>query len=149
MAWLTDKLRVETDDCIIWPFANDRSGRGVVLYRGNYMAPYRAACFEVFGDPPTPEHQTAHSCGNGHLACVNKRHLRWATSKENSEDTVAHGRQVRGERISRALLNREQVIEIRGLLEARQCRQQDLAERYGVSKQLISAIHNRACWAWV
>jgi HNH endonuclease len=55
-------------------------------------------CELAYGPAPSPRHQVAHSCGKGHEGCVNPRHLRWATPKENSADMVLHGTALRGER---------------------------------------------------
>lgn len=79
------------DDCLKWPFATDIEGYGVVRFRGRDTSASRAMCFIVHGDPPTPKHQAAHSCGKGHLGCVNPRHIRWATCFENIQEKRVHG----------------------------------------------------------
>lgn len=48
----------------------------------------RHMCKLKNGDPPTPDHEAAHSCGNGKHGCINPNHLRWATDAENMADTV-------------------------------------------------------------
>ncbi len=48
-------------------------------------------CILAHGEPPTPKHQTAHSCGKGHEGCINPRHLSWKTNQENSLDKREHG----------------------------------------------------------
>lgn len=94
-AWLKEHVDHAGDDCLTWPFARTLGGAGSVSGRavgrkGNLSAS-RAMCILAHGEPPTPKHVAAHSCGKGHEACVNPRHLRWATMKENAADTLLHG----------------------------------------------------------
>jgi len=78
--------------CIIWPFAKDGSGYGQFGRQGRKYAAHRFICEAKHGPPPSPKMDAAHSCGNGHLACCNPHHLRWASRKENVADMFAHGR---------------------------------------------------------
>lgn len=86
----------EGDECLIWPFSKDRKGYGQVRFAGKLHIVSRLACQEANGPPPTPKHEAAHSCGNGHLACATKRHLSWKTRTENMADKVMHGTSMRG-----------------------------------------------------
>jgi hypothetical protein len=85
-------LLIETDECIIWPFAKNNDGYAVFKYQHKRMYVSVYICTKVYGPKPTPKHEVAHSCGNGHIGCINKRHIRWATRKENVEDAIQHGR---------------------------------------------------------
>lgn len=97
-AFLTAATAYEGDDCLIWPYWRDKkTGAACVKYEGRDRTAANVVCELVYGPPPTPKHQAAHSCGRGHLGCVNGRHLRWATNKENSEDRRAHGTMIYGE----------------------------------------------------
>jgi len=134
------------DPCLVWPYAR-RRGYGV-LWRDNknqYVS--RLICEDVYGPPPTPEHEAAHSCGHGGKGCVTKSHLRWATHEQNCEDTVAHGRTLRGRRHPKARLTREQVLEIREL--RRELTLREIACRFGVSIPTVSSILHRRSWAWL
>lgn len=86
-------LSHDSDECLIWPFARnpEPDGRAMRYLGGKMVTVARHLCIEVHGQPPTPEHVAAHSCGNGRMGCVAKRHLRWATKKENGEDRARHG----------------------------------------------------------
>jgi hypothetical protein len=78
--------------CIIWPFSRTPQGYGQTFYCGEVMGSHRVMCVLEHGEPPTPEHQAAHSCGNGRGGCINPDHLRWATPKENiAEKFDVHG----------------------------------------------------------
>lgn len=48
-------------------------------------------CQKAHGDPPSPKHDAAHSCGRGHEGCVNPNHLSWKTKKQNQADRITHG----------------------------------------------------------
>jgi hypothetical protein len=130
------------DECLIWPFsrfAKQGYGRISVAQRVTYA--HRVMCFLAHGEAPTPGHHAAHSCGNGHLGCVNPNHLAWETPKQNNADKIAHGTLVRGTRHYRAKLSADQVREIR----ARTLGPGDtkrLAERFGVSHSVIHRVRN-------
>jgi hypothetical protein len=92
MPWLRDHVAHKGKRCLHWPFGrNKKTGHGKVLFRGSTISASRAMCILAHGDPPTPKHQAAHSCGKAHEGCVNPQHLRWALPFENSEDRVRHG----------------------------------------------------------
>lgn len=148
LRWITETALVyDGDDCLKWPFGTNGKGAGLAWVNGvRYMAS-RYICEQVHGEPPTPDHEAAHSCGKGHEGCVNPKHLRWATPKENQSDRLLHNTDVRGEKHKRAKLTGEQVQEIRAL--RRVLTYEEMAKRYGVSKSNISAILNRESWAWL
>jgi hypothetical protein len=81
----------ETNECIQWPYTRDRQGYGRISFGGHQIAS-RFICEMTHGKPPTPEHEAAHSCGNGHLGCVNPKHLSWKTHAENMGDIPHHRR---------------------------------------------------------
>ncbi len=64
-------LHAETDDCVTWPLGTNGHGYGLLVYNGERIAAHRLVCILAHGDPPSPELFALHSCGNGHLGCVN------------------------------------------------------------------------------
>lgn len=139
-------LPYDGDECLIWPYGSS-SGYGEMTKDGKEGYVHRFVCEDEYGPPPTPEHQAAHSCGNGHIGCVTKRHLSWKTPKENQADRLIHGTGGRGEKHSQAKLTEEQVIEIRGYKGAEpKC---VIAKRYGVTPRTISDIHRGKRWGWL
>ena len=135
----------EGDECLIWPYATGGNGYGQIAINGKMRPVNRMICEHEHGPPPTPKYQAAHSCGKGHLGCVNPKHLRWATPKENAADRLIHGTHSRGARHSTAKLTESQVLEIR----ASTTPTTQLAREIGVSYSVISMIRSRKRWAWL
>jgi hypothetical protein len=142
--WLVEHSTYPHKDwCLVWPFARDKHGRGMLGYNGVHYWAHRFMCQLVNGDPPTTAHTAAHSCGNGHGGCINPHHLSWKTQAENLEDCRAHGTLVRhhGGNVRRVLP--EEVEAIRGARGFQT--QAQLAAKYGVSEGTISDIwHGRS-----
>jgi len=134
------------DDCLIWPYATN-AGYAVMNVGGRAKAIHRMACVEVHGEPPTPDHEAAHSCGQGSNGCVNPTHLRWATTVENQADKVIHGTTNRGERCGSAKLTEDQVRAIRCLKG--KMTQREIGDMYGVNFITIGDIHNLRTWFWL
>jgi hypothetical protein len=109
-AWIEEHLDPDGDDCLIWPFARNTDS-GYAVKGGAYV--HVIVCQKTHGDPPTSEHEAAHSCGNGHKGCVHPRHLRWATTAENHADKRIHGTMATGRRNGNAVLTEDNVRYIR------------------------------------
>lgn len=134
-------LRHEGNECLIWPYNKNNMGYAMLNKVGLVS---RAVCEEVNGPPPTPKHEAAHSCGNGHLGCVAKKHLSWKTSKENKSDKLMHGTHLEGERHPNSKLTEEQVKEILQL--KKRLPQRKIASEFGVHQTTISLIHRGVIW---
>ncbi len=131
-------LVYEGDDCLTWPYSRSGGGYGNMWADGKNVAVHRLVCEHVNGPPPSSDHQAAHSCGNGHLACCTKRHLSWKTAAGNAEDRLSHGTHNRGVRHASHKLTEEDVLQIRDLKGKR--RQSELAEQFGVHRATIGKI---------
>lgn len=140
MAWLMSHAKHSDDACLTWPFARFPDGRAHM----KAGKPTRIMCEKAHGPAPSARHEAAHSCGNGHLACVNPRHLRWATARENAADKIAHGTVIRGETHYAARITSQQVIDIRRLFGSMS--QREIAERFGVHLSCINKIVNGNTW---
>ncbi|TIU63891.1 MAG: hypothetical protein E5W25_23745 [Mesorhizobium sp.] len=136
-------LPYDGDDCLIWPFSKDGHGYAML---GDQAVP-RLICEEAHGPAPTPKHQAAHSCGHGHMACVTKGHLRWATRTENEADKLIHGTSNRGVRHGMAKLTEADVLVIRSLRG--HFLQREIAEQFGIAVPTVSDIQRRKLWAWL
>lgn len=134
-------------ECLKWPYSTSGDGYGRVKFNGRAASAHRLVCAEVYGDPPTPSHEAAHSCGNGHVGCVAKRHLSWKTPLENSADKVTHGTINQGERSGSAKLTEAQVREIRALNGT--MKQTDIGLLYGISGHQVGCIQSFKKWGWL
>lgn len=139
-------VALETDDCVIWPHGTDGKGYGKLKHNGRLVGTHRLACLQRNGPPPSPEHQAAHSCRNRN--CMNYRHLRWATSYENSEDRWIDGTNTVGEDTCSAKLTNEAVAHIRSP-ENRNVRSGVFARQYGVTVNTISNARYGRTWRHV
>ena len=137
----------EGDECLAWPFSKNRHGYGQIRIDGHLHLVSRLACEEENGPPPSINSEAAHSCGNGHLACATRRHLRWATRSENRQDMINHGRSNRGKKSPFVKLEADQVQEIRALLGTKS--NSAIAAQFGVDPSTISSIKIGRAWAWL
>lgn len=144
--WLRKHVNYSADECLIWPFGKREDGRGSIS-SDEYHTAHRAMCALAHGDPPTEEHEAAHSCGNGHLGCVHPSHLRWATRIENLNEMDEHGTRARRAQHGRAKLNESDVTNIRYTCKEGDLSQRKIAEMFGVSQSSISLIANGKTWA--
>ena len=140
-------LAYDGDDCLLWPFWRAAGGYAYLRHDGRDQPVSRIACEAVHGPPPTPDHESAHSCGRGHLGCVTKRHLSWKTHAENMADMLVHGTSARGDRNGSVKLTESDVRQIREL--GGSMLQQEIAKAFGVSRQTVGDIIARKSWGWL
>lgn len=128
--WIKDTSTAQTDECIPWPFKLDMKGYPYAKHKNRAHRPTRLMCRIANGPAPSKHHQAAHECGN--RACMNPRHLIWATQKENEQHKREHGR-------IRHKIDDATVLEI----VARHSSGEGVAalgRAYGVSHSLVSRI---------
>ena len=85
-----------------------------------------------------------HSCGQGHLGCVNPAHLRWGSHVENMADRIAHGNGI-GENHGLHKLENCDIMAIRKEF-AEGALKKTLAAKFGVTRQAIRQIVTRETW---
>lgn len=147
MRWIHEvAMRHIGGACLAWPYAKG-AGYGKISINGKLVLASRYICELLHGAPPTPNHEAAHSCGNGHESCVSPGHLSWKTRAENEADKLVHGTVGRGERNPSAKLTEDDVRKIISLKG--EVKQRKLAEMYGVSKKHIGDIHTARRWSWL
>lgn len=127
------------DDCLPWPYSKHPNGYGRINVKGAVRGAHSVVCELAHGPSPNGT-EAAHACGV--RACVNPRHLRWATSAENKSDALRHGTRPRGERHGQAKLTEAEVQVIRHSTAS----QRKLAERFSVSQRTISLILRWETW---
>lgn len=139
LAWLTEAVNCDTDECIIWPYGTAK-GYGMVNRSRFGSSRAHAATLILSGSPrpPAPINHALHSCpGGANRACCNLRHLRWGTNKDNIDDLLAEtGRH------GNAVLTPDQVRVIRtSPLTAT-----SLGIEYGVNRHTIADVRNGKTW---
>ena len=142
--FILNHVDYQGDDCLRWPFSRDQHGRGNLRANGRGWWAHRLMCTLAHGEPPTPKHTAAHECGKGHEGCVNPRHLRWKTQKENLADCARHGTLARhrygpGGKLTAAMA--QEIRDARGKVTQRR-----LAAIYGVSEGAINDIWRGRTW---
>lgn len=145
--WLHAHVNHAGDECLKWPFASYKDGRGQVTIDKRTLQSHRVMCELAHGKPPTLKHEAAHSCGKGHEGCVNPKHLRWATHAENVADKELHGTVIRGEKCSSAILTESRVIAIREF--AHTCSTKTIADLFGLRVGHVQRVVSRQTWRHV
>lgn len=147
MKWLSHHTSFSRGACLIWPFARIPNGYGTLGGKGNTVGAHVVMCESAHGPAPSALHEVAHSCGNGHLGCVNPNHLRWATKKENGQDKVAHGRSPRGEKNPASKIDRNTAMEI--FRRKKFGGQRTVAAEFNVSRDIVRRIWLGSTWSWM
>ncbi len=142
-AFLRDNVNATTDECIMWPYAVNAQGYGIATVDGVQRNANNQMCRLAHGEPFSIWRDAAHSCGVP--GCVNPRHLRWATRRENMADKRLHGTSNIGERNGKTTITEADVLEIRAAPKWLK----PLMEKYGLSRGALVKIRNGSRWAHV
>ena len=146
LAWMKAHIDYAGSDCLVGPFPRKSNGYCDVFLDGKNRRANRVMCQYRNGPPPTPSHDAAHTCGKGHLGCLNPNHLVWKTRAENNADRIIHGTDDRGEKSPFAKLTAGDVLDIRA---TQGLSHRKLAAQYGVSHYTIGQVMRRQRWAWL
>lgn len=141
-----EAARRDTSECIICPYSDSASGYARVTVGGRRMGAHRYVALLAHGLPPEGKPHVLHDpihCTSP--ACVNPRHLRYGTHKENMHDQAIAGTRAWGERRPNSILTASDVRDIRERA-ARGERDCDLADAYGVTPSNINAIKTGRSW---
>lgn len=145
--WLASHVRHDGEECLKFPYLRTRNGYGVVWDKGVRRVASRVMCEMAHGAPPSTSYDAAHSCGNGHLGCVNPSHLRWASKQENSADMRRHGVAPIREKHGRAKLTETDVEAMRLAILSRAATQRELARMYNVHPSTVSLAVRGVNWS--
>jgi len=123
------------------------NGYGSIKYNGKFIGAHVASYIISKGDIPKGMF-ILHSCDN--KICSNPDHLRAGTAKENTKDMFDRHRNpsFRGESNGASKLKECDVIKIRKLL-SKGIKQLEIAQKYKVSKSIISLIKLNKKWAYL
>lgn len=142
-AFIAAAFAMDTDECVTWPWTTNKSGYATHHRTdGNHRHVHRYICKLANGSPPEGKPLATHSCGKGHLACINPKHLQWGSPKSNTDDKRKHGTWFEGERVPVSKLKVVDVIAIRSSAE----HPRHLSARFGVSVTTILNIRARTTW---
>lgn len=145
--WLLAHVNHAGEKCLIWPYAKMTNGYPLTWWNSKKAGGHRVMCELVNGPPPSPEHEAAHSCGNGTKGCIHPKHLWWATTLENNAEKNRHGTMTRGSKIPWAKLTESDVKRIRKM--ARTLSDLQIAPKFGVSDSAIYNIRHGKSWRHV
>lgn len=145
VTWIRDHVAHQDDDCLIWPFSrNPINGYGHFGHERKHYLAHRFMCKLAHGEPPTPKHQAAHSCGKGRDGCINPRHLSWKTHSQNQLDRRLHGTKHNAWWGKKGKLKPQQVLAIRALKG--QLTQAAIARDFMTTESNVRAIQNGKTW---
>lgn len=147
LAWLRAAIEraQTTDECLVdWPFSRNHKGYPHMKWRGKVRRAHQVV-LELVGRPCPPGLQVRHTCGNGHLGCLNERHLTHGSNLENAADRAEHGTEARGAAKPGAKLTEDDVRAIRASEEGIK----PLARRFGIDPHTVRRIRRREKWAHV
>ncbi|MGH1490558.1 MAG: hypothetical protein ACRBK7_14405 [Acidimicrobiales bacterium] len=148
LAFARTALDWDSDECLVWPYKTNE-GYGRMTVNGQAVYAHRWVLEQTVGPPPDPSDDAAHApkvCHN--RACINPRHLRWASRKSNADDMDLDGTRPRGEKHGVSRLTEAQVIEaLKGERSAASMKR--LAARYDVSPITIADIWTGRTWGWL
>ena len=142
------KVRVDPDDtqCWEWQGAYKRPNGYGNFKVGKRNVPAHRLAWELFHGHPG-DLFVLHRCDN--RKCCNPKHLFLGTHQDNMDDMVAKGRSsrrdMRGTRNPSSKLTPEQVREIVDLMAVGKNNKQ-IAARYGITHQAVSAIRHGKVW---
>ena len=139
---------IEEGKCWTWNRTTNGAGYGTLTVASQSRYAHRLAYELAKGAIPKGLH-VMHSCDNP--ACINPDHLEVGTRSKNMADCHARGRSripkpiLRGEQNGAAKLTSSQVDDIKRRVANGET-QQSIAETFGVSQTLISAIKRGRLW---
>lgn len=79
----------EGQNCLFVPAAQ-RDVPASVSFLGNHISAARYMCLLTHGAPKYEGAIARHTCGNGHLSCVNPNHIVWGDHGDNQSDANHH-----------------------------------------------------------
>lgn len=129
------------DECWIWQGSIDNKGYGRYWTDGKHVIAHRAV-YELYKGEIPKGMGLLHSCDK--TLCVNPKHLKPGTQKDNIQDAVAKGRIATGQRHGMATLTDQEGREVRDLANCGLFSQRQIAFWYGIARATVSQIKTGA-----
>jgi hypothetical protein len=136
----------EDTGCWLWNGTIAASGYGYLRIRGKNYLVHRTSYAHYNGIEIPNGLMVCHTCNV--RRCMNPDHLYLGTHNDNMRDK-ANSNVMKGEENPKALLTKEQVIEIKRHISERKIVYRNIGKMYGVSRQAIKDIASGRTWAWV
>ena len=133
----------KTDGCWLWTACKLRSGYGQFCLNEKMLKAHRVSWEMAFGTIP-PGLLVLHKCDVP--ACVRPDHLFLGTQQENMDDCKRKGRTTRG-RPLRAVLTKDDVLDVREAFRSGRFKQTELAKLFFVAPCSINDILKGRTWA--
>jgi len=128
-------------DCWVWTSETIKQGYGRFWMKGGPILAHRASI--LLSEGKMPDQDVLHKCDNP--KCVRPDHLFLGSHSDNMKDMIEKERQRRGDSSPVAVVNSQQVQEIRSSKETNAY----LAKVYGIDSSQISRIRNHKSWSHV
>lgn len=132
----TDK----TGECWEWTAGGHKFGYGEFRVAGKLIRAHRYS-YEIHKGEIPAGFGINHTCDNP--KCVNPDHLYAGTQRDNLNDALSRSRH------SNRLLNKDQVLEIRGLLSSGKLNPHQISRAYNVYPSTIYDIRDGKTWTHV
>ena len=134
-------------ECWEWTAARYKDGYGMFSPAGRTSTRAHRYSWEIHSGPIPPSTLVCHSCDN--RLCVNPAHLFLGSVKDNVQDKVQKGRQLKGMSHHKAKLTEATVRDMRTRYIPRVVSIASLAAEYGVSQHTAQAAISRKTWKHV
>lgn len=137
---------VKSDGCWLWQASKNNKGYGQILVEKTPKHIVKLAhrvSWEIHNGPIPDGLGVLHACDTP--LCVNPQHLFLGTQKQNMVDCAEKGRSNAGSKSPMAKLDEETVLRLRAdaVNDSDFCA---LAEKYGISRQMVKNIVLRRNW---
>lgn len=140
---LLNLISQTTDQCILWPYASNKAGYGIICIKGKNRRA-SAVAWELTNGTRIPKGKEAcHTCDNP--PCINPIHIFAGTHKENMQDSSSKRRMTHGEKHYHARITEDIVRIIRNSSKT----SKELSEQLGLSTGHICIIRQRKIWRHV
>lgn len=140
---LLNLISQTTDQCILWPYASNKAGYGIICIEGKNRRA-SAVAWELTNGTRIPKGKEAcHNCDNP--PCINPRHIFAGTHKENMQDSSSKRRMTHGEKHYHARITEDIVRMIRNSNKT----SKELSEQLGLNPGHICVIRQRKIWKHV
>lgn len=136
----------KTESCWLWKGCAQPNGYGLYGMDYKVLRAHRAS-YVIFKGPIQKGFLVLHSCDN--RSCVNPKHLRTGTHKDNSMDAIKRNRQIRGSAHGRSKMSEEDVLRLRKQYDGKHGSIKKLADKEGLNKELVRKILKRLSWTHI